>query len=142
MQNNNNWKCALVLLLVAALVTDVQMFVLQGKFIAELNNKERILSVPNRGYYNQSEFRVKIGCTPGTSVKIGWLLRFSECVDEFYMNSNQLPVDIFERIYQRPNIVLLNYPYVWYEKPELQAYTCDPNTDTIDIFVSPFGCFF
>ncbi len=142
MQNNNNWKCAVVLLLVTALVTDVQMFVLQGKFIAELNNKERILSVPNRGYYNQSEFRVKIGCTAGTSVKIGWLLRFSECVDEFYMNSNQLPVDIFERIYQRPNIVLLNYPYVWYEKPELRAYTCDPNTDTIDIFVSPFGCFF
>lgn len=129
---------ALLVLCSAALITDVQMFVLQGHFNAVLDNTVRYFAVPNRGYYNETQFRVKLGCTPGTRVKIGWLLRDSECADEFYLNTNQLPEDIFSKIYHSPNIVLLNYPNgnVWYERPPMKEYVCDANTETIDIFVS------
>ena len=68
-------------------------------------------------------------------MKIGWLLRLSECIDEFYLNTNQLPNDIFAKIYQRPNIVLQDYPYVQYQKPELKEYVCDPDMELIDLFV-------
>lgn len=112
------------------------MFVLQGKFISVLDNTSRFFAVPNRGYYNETEFRVKLACKAGTRVKVGWLLRDSECADEFYLNTKQLPADIFSKIYHSPNIVLLNYPNgnVWYERPPLKEYVCDPNTETIDIF--------
>lgn len=63
------------------------------------------------------------------------MLRLSDCIDEFYLNSDQLPGDIFEKIYQTPNIVLQDYKYVEYMKPELKTYTCDWQT-MIDIYVN------
>lgn len=116
------------------MVTGMHMFALQSRFEFVLNKKQNIFAVPNRGYYNGTQFKVKVMCEPGTKVKIGWLLRLSECVDEFYLNTNQLPGDIFEKIYKRPNIVLQDYPYVQYLQPKLKTFTCDENTETIDLF--------
>ena len=120
--------------------------------------KKNVFAIPNRGYYNQTQFKVKretkiysdkiskysiktyisikVECEPGTSVKIGWLLRLSECIDEFYLDSERFPDTIFQTIYQKPNIVLQNYSYVQYLKPKLKTYKCDPNLDIIDLFVS------
>lgn len=130
-------KCNRVLSLFVSLllvVTSIEMFALEGRFDFELNKKENLFAIPNRGYYNETEVRVKVKCQPGTKVKIGWLLRLSECIDEFYLNTNQLPNDIFAKIYQRPNIVLQDYPYVQYQKPELKEYVCDPDMELIDLF--------
>lgn len=116
------------------LVTGIDMFALEGKFNFKLTKKENLFTIPNRGYYNNSQIKVKVSCHPGTKVQIGWLLRLSECIDEFYLNTNQLPNDIFQKIYKRPNIVLQDYPFVQYQKPALKEYTCDPDTEIIDLF--------
>ncbi len=117
-------------------ISGASMFALEGKFNFQLTEENSYFAIPNRGYYNQTEFKVKIGCVPGTSVRIGWLLRYSECINEFYLNSNHLPDGIYQEIFNQPNIVLLNYPYVQYLKPEMKTYTCDSNTETIDLYVS------
>jgi len=122
------------LIIYVSMINGIEMFALQGKFQFDLNKRENLFAVPNRGYFNNTELRVKVTCTPGSEVKIGWLLRLSECVDEFYLNTNQLPSDIFKKIYRRPNIVLQDYPYVQYEKPELKIYKCDEITEIIDLW--------
>jgi len=118
------------------LMAGIHMFALQGKFQVDLTNKKNVFAIPNRGYYNQTQFKVKLECEPGTSVKIGWLLRLSECIDEFYLDSERFPDTIFQTIYQKPNIVLQNYSYVQYLKPKLKTYKCDPNLDIIDLFTN------
>lgn len=119
-----------------AFINGANTFALEGKFQFELTEKNGYFAIPNRGYYNQTKFKVKVACEPGTRVRIGWLLRLSECVDEFYLNQNQLPNDIFEKIYKRPNIVLQNYPFVQYMKPVMEEYNCDNVTEIIDLYPS------
>ena len=58
----------------------------------------------------------------------------SECIDEFYLNSEQLPEDIFYKIYDKPNIVLQDYQYVQYMKPALTEYHCEEQNSIIDIY--------
>ncbi len=77
----------------------------------------------------------QVNCKPGTVIRLGWLLRLSECIDEFYLNSEQLPDEIFEKIYNKPNIVLQNYKHVQYMKPELKEYHCEETSSIIDIYV-------
>ncbi len=128
----------LSILILLSVFSSMSMFALEGKFNFQLTDQNSYFAIPNRGYYNQTEFKIKVACTPGTSVRIGWLLRYSECINEFYLNSNRLPDGIYEEIYKQPNIVLLNYPYVQYLKPNMKTYTCDPNSEIIDLFVSSF----
>lgn len=129
---NNMLLGAVVALIINMAMVD--MFALQGKFEFQMSKKENLFALPNRGYYNQSEIKIKISCQPGTQVKMGWLLRLSECVDEFYLNTNQFPGDIFSKIYKTPNIVLQDYPYVQYMRTNLTEYTCDENTEIIDFY--------
>jgi len=78
--------------------------------------------------------QLKVNCQPGTKVKLGWLLRLSECIDEFYLNLEQLPEDIFMKIYDKPNIVLEDYQYVQYMKPDLTEYHCEDESQIMDIY--------
>ena len=76
-----------------------------------------------------------VTCAPNTQVKIGWLLRLSECIDEFYLNEDQLPGQIFKNIYEQPNIVLQDYDSVAYMKSKLSLYHCEDVSSIIDIYV-------
>lgn len=112
----------------------VDMFSLPGKFQFELSNSSNLFAIPNRGYYNNTNIELKINCKPGTVIKLGWLLRLSECIDEFYLNSDRLPNNIFDTIYQKPNVVLQNYKHVQYMKQNLKEYKCDETSSIIDIY--------
>ena len=60
-------KCNRVLSLFVSLllvVTSIEMFALEGRFDFELNKKENLFAIPNRGYYNETEVRVKGNFNP------------------------------------------------------------------------------
>ena len=66
-------------------------------------------------------------------VKIGWVLRLSECMDEFYLNTEQLPKDLFADIFQRPFIGYHPNKYlIKYMKQNLTTFSCG-DTMTIDL---------
>lgn len=75
-------------------------------------------------------------CRQKSKVQIGWLLRLSECIDEFYVDTERLPDDIFETIYRKPNIALHPFKEVRYVKKNLTEYHCEDTGVIIDLYVS------
>jgi hypothetical protein len=76
---------------------------------------------------------VRINCKTGEKVKIGWLLRLSECADEFYFNSEHIPIDLFERIFENPTIGYHDNKQVKYMKQNLSEFECKPTIDLDDL---------
>lgn len=52
------------------------------------SKEHNIFAVTSRGLYNQTSVQIRMTCEEGTKVKIGWLLKESPCMDEFYTSSN------------------------------------------------------
>ncbi|CAF0753891.1 unnamed protein product [Brachionus calyciflorus] len=91
--------------------------------------------IPNRGLYNNTEVLIRISCKPANvKVKLGFILRLSECIDEFYINSENLPEEIFSRIYDRPNIALHDYREVKYMKQNMTEFHCEDVSYIIDLY--------
>ena len=115
-------------------ISFVLSFALPGKFDFTLDNNNNQFVIPNRGLYNQTEIQLQIRCTLDTQVQIGWLLRLSECIDEFYIESDKLPKGIFQTIYSRPNVALHDYKEVFYMKKNLKKYHCEDVSYIIDLY--------
>lgn len=66
-------------------------------------------------------------------MKIGWLLRLSECADEFYLNSEQIPIDVFKDIFQNPVIGYHVSKQIKYMKQNLSVFECKQTIDLDDL---------
>ncbi|RNA00203.1 transmembrane 87A-like isoform X2 [Brachionus plicatilis] len=110
-------------------------YVLPGKFDTELNNEKNEFVVPNRGFYNNTEIQIKITCKPANvKVKIGWLLRHSECIDEFYIKEDKIPDNIFTNIFNKPNLALKPYKKVKFIKQNMTEFHCEDVSYIIDLY--------
>ena len=47
-----------------------------------------IFAVTSRGLYNQTNVQIRMRCDQNFQVKIGWLLKETPCMDEFYTSPN------------------------------------------------------
>ncbi|CAF0775268.1 unnamed protein product [Brachionus calyciflorus] len=125
----------LVLFILSIKLLYTNGYALPGKFDIELSNKNRIFVIPNRGLYNNTEVLIRISCKPANvKVKLGFILRLSECIDEFYINSEKLPEEIFNRIYDKPNIALHDYKEVKYMKQNMTEFHCEDVSYIIDLY--------
>jgi hypothetical protein len=67
---------------------------------------------------------------------VGWLFRLSECIDEFYVDSEQLPSDIFKTIFNTPNAAMREYNEVSYMKQNMTQFDCEDVSYIIDLYVN------
>ena len=74
---------------------------------------------------------VNVACVKKGSFRLGWLLRLTECMDEFYRDDN-FPLTLFVDIYNKPNISYhnVNVKRVKYQKQAETTFKCE-STDTL-----------
>ena len=75
-------------------------------------------------------------CQRNNKVRIGWLFRLSECIDEFYVESEKLPADIFKTIFDKPNVAMHDYGEVSYMKQKMTQFDCEDVSYIIDFYVN------
>ena len=119
----------------------------------------------NRGFYNQTSVQLKskqfelilvtlsstgiatlsrcffqVDCLEGTkSGKIGWLFRLTECINEFYLNTDDKWLETtHSQIFLKPAITRSGSTVktIYYKKMDLETFTCDPVSSSIELFVS------
>lgn len=61
-------------------------------------------------------------------------MRLSECIDEFYLSTEEISAEIFEKIYDVPSVALHDYNQVKYMKLNLTEVECE-ETNMIDLYV-------
>jgi len=121
-------------ILLLCFICPIHMFALPGKYQFQMTEKGNLFAIPDRGFFNDTKVQLKINCKPNTVIKLGWLLRLSECINEFYMDTDKQPEHIFETIFKTPNVVLLDFNSVQYMKQEPIEYHCEETNSIIDIY--------
>jgi hypothetical protein len=58
----------------------------------------------------------------------------SGCIDEFYVDSEQLPADIFKKIFDAPNVAMREYNEVSYMKQPMTEFDCEDVSYIIDLY--------
>jgi hypothetical protein len=131
MVNNGNAICGMIGILIfqAFLIINVDSFAYSGVFNDVLNERNNIFVIPNRGYYNNTEVSIRLYCqAPKIKVRIGWILRLSECVNEFYLNTQAHQAQTYYDIYTRPNASFIDNIDIAYVKPKLETFECNEHS--------------
>jgi len=104
-------------------------------YLSLIFKKRPFEQIINRGFYNRTQIVVKVQCLQKGTFLLGWVLRLSECMDEFYINTEKLPPTIFLDIYKTPNITYhnVNVKKVKYQKQEEREFVCDDTGSEIEL---------
>lgn len=120
---NPIFSTSIIFLLIINIVTS---FGIPGKFEFELSKERPLERIINRAFYNRTQIVVKVTCVKKGSFKIGWVLRLSECMDEFYINTEILPDNMFYNIYETPKITYnTNVKKIKYQKQHETEIKCE-----------------
>ena len=66
-----------------------------------------------------------VDCNGATGkVRVGWLLRLSQCIDEFYINSERHSDDVFAKMYDMPYISVLDKTDIRYMRQNVTEFDC------------------
>jgi hypothetical protein len=115
---------------------EITIFVICYHSIFKFTFKNRPLEqIINRGFYNRTQIVVKISCIKKGKFSLGWVLRLTECMDEFYIDTEKLPVDIFLKIYNQPNTTYhgVKVNKVKYQKQEEREFECESTDSEIEL---------
>lgn len=127
-----------MLALVFAQIQLSHSFGWEGKSEIVLSKEKNIYFMQNRGFYNNTSIQLKIDCLEGTkSVKIGWLFRLTECINEFYLNTDDKWLEMaHSQIFLKPATTRSGSTVktIYYKKMELETFTCDPVSSSIELY--------
>lgn len=103
----------------------IYSFVLPGKIDFHFNKEHYIFAVTSRGLYNQTHIQIRMTCESNVKVKIGWLLKESPCMDEFYTSPN-ISNTLFGLMYDKPETHVTNdVDFTYFIKEEPKEHTCE-----------------
>ena len=66
-----------------------------------------------------------VDCNGATGkVRVDWLLRLSQCINEFYINSERHSDDVFAKTYDIPYISVLDKTDIRYMRQKVTEFDC------------------
>nr|QVK45772.1 G protein-coupled receptor [Proales similis] len=108
----------------------------QGKYDFTLDQDRNYFAIFNRGFYNQTLIQLKVECLEDAVVEIGWVLRLSECANEFYRSGEQPDEDIALQMFENPDISFGPSTKLAFIKHPIKEYTCHHSITFVEMVPS------